>query len=196
MKMNYLLDRKTVFKNREKQKKPFYWFGLGLVIFLIVLFLGANYFNNGSWFLARIWWWGDRNSDQLEEDSAGWFSTKNSLIKTNQELKAQVSQLELEKAKWLDNLTELTELRRVFKRDTVDVLPKAVGRVLAGPTFMGFDILMIDLQQNNQTEIKPGDLVKMDNVLVLGQFIKYSGQNSMVKLYSSSGVEVPVFIGW
>ncbi len=194
--MNYLLDKKTVFKNRDKKRKSIYWFGLGLVVLLFILFFGANYLSGGSWFLAKFWWWGDRNIAELEEQSGGWFSTKKKLIETNQELVEKVNKLEIERVKWLDNLVELKELRRVFEREEEEFLPKAVGRVLAGPTFMGFDILMIDVKQEDKTSIQEGDLVKIDGTLILGQIIKQSGENLMVKLYSSVGVEVPVIVGW
>lgn len=115
---------------------------------------------------------------------------KESLYAENAELKESLERLSLQ----LENQKLITEenarLKEIFGR--VEGKETVLARVLAKPNRSLYDTLVIDIGLENK--VKEGDLVVVSQS-VIGKIARISENSSKVKLFSSPGEEINVYIG-
>lgn len=131
--------------------------------------------------------------------SAGeWLSVKSSLLRSNATLTLENRRLQEE----LDAVA-LDAHTRDLLRDENDMLKEMLGRpreealilatILARPDRSPYDTFVIDIGRD--AGLKEGWKVYADGDLVLGEVVAVHGRSAVVRLYSSSGVELPVMVG-
>lgn len=111
-------------------------------------------------------------------------STKEQLREENKALTARVAELERTLIDYRILEEEAERLRGVFGRVTSPTeLLRA--RVLRRPPLSPFDTMIIDVGFNH--DVTSGDLVVVDDTIVIGSVIDVYGKTSVVELYSAPG---------
>ncbi len=88
---------------------------------------------------------------------------------------------------------ENQELQNILGRMGTSTENKVLARIISKPAFSPYDTLIID--QGEKDGIKVGDLVLLDDTVVLGEIGVVFAHNANVILYSSSDQKVEVLIG-
>ncbi len=192
--MNYLLDKRTIFKNQTKKKRVgkfltvigvmLFFYGFGSVVYPILTkpiiagtqpLLSAN--NAVSRSLERV---------------VAFFASKRYLVHDNENLRDEL--LKTQGALFSAN-TKLKNLRAIesFLPKGLDSGSFVIGQVMAKPRFMPYDIqlaLVPDSLNSRQLGLK----VFWSADIILGEVIQVFGNIAKIKFYSSPGVEKNVLI--
>lgn len=164
------------------------WFLVLLVA--IVLFVGGALSRNLSglalWFGRPFWFIRDSVTSLWQSD----------LVAENNFLKKRVNTLEAESRERGLLIKDNDWLRSKLGREMVNQSEREIARVLVGWNSGPFDVLAIDLGENNA--IRPpavGDPVLAGDNIWLGEVTDVYGSRSKVKLLSVSGQMTPTVLG-
>ena len=178
-------------KRKNNLKKTFF-FVLALCL-AYVLFMSpfssffAGYFHRVT---EPIWKFGIGVEEKVAPASS-YFSSRRELYIENKKLKEQVAATAVKLADrnflYHENIALKESLGR-YKKEPERIL----AVVLAKPDITPYDTLIIGVGKNSN--VSKGDLVLVENV-VLGEIAEAYRDSSKVRLYSSSGEQITVFIG-
>jgi cell shape-determining protein MreC len=173
---------KTNYLQRSKSGKPLKWIASIIVVFILgsVLFsFTGNFFLN----LAKPLWQGENLFARRASTVIGYFSSKNSLIKENTELKEK-----------LEIAEELAASARAFKDREAELL-RTLGRpenrgslsaaVLVHPPQSPYDTLVIDVGEKDGVRV--GSRVYTGSSAAIGEVMEVTNNISKIKLFSMSG---------
>lgn len=129
--------------------------------------------------------------------SAGWsdvWRTRANLTAENDRLTREVTRLKAE-AGGLATLRAENEQLRGFKNAGLVVKKPVYARVLVRPDHLPYDEIIIDAGLTADPKLAVGQLVFVEEGIVLGQIDQVTAEFSKVRLYSESGVSLPVAVG-
>ncbi len=193
MKMNYLLDKKTVFTNRQKKDNRV---SLLLVLLLIIVLyaFGSLVFpviSRPVLLAATPVLEANGRTFSFLRNTADFFSTKRSLVHENNRLKGEVRELEADLFMAGTRLADLTELDALVPDAAAE--DYLIGRVTARPRSLPYDVLLLSVTDDSRISV--GSPVTWRGGILLGEIVQLSGHSAKVKLYSSPGVKRRVLIG-
>ena len=177
---------------RKKNIKRTTFFVLVICLAYVLLMSPlASSFAGGFHRVAQpVWKFGIGIGEKLAPVSS-YFSSRRELYIENKELKGQLETMSARLADrsflYHENITLKEHLGRHKKEPE-----RIFSVVLAKPDMTPYDTLIIDVGKDNNILI--GDLVIVENV-ILGEVAETYQTSSKVRLYSSSGERVTVFIG-
>lgn len=155
-----------------------------LAVFVIVFYLLSLIKLPLVSFVSPLWRAENKTTDTLA-NSSSFFSSKNSLIRENQELNLKIQSYEAERmayARWQERETELMNLLgRKGGREGI------AASVVAHPPQSPYDVLIVDAGASSG--VLEGEGVRMPEGPLLGTIVEVSNNNAKVKLFSSSGTE-------
>lgn len=196
MKMNYLLDNKTIFKNRQRQGgnlPPVII--LFIIIFLLVL--GgvlfrplSNFFLGGT---GQIFWLNTKIGQSFSL-TLDFLQTKKTLVHENENLKNSLSEARRDLFIAQNNLDRLVALNSILPRPNV-VDDFVLATVVATPGFLPYDVFLVNINEDNLFEVTIGNKVRQSGSFGLGEVVAVSGRTAKVKLYSSAGTRLRAFVG-
>lgn len=191
--MNYLQDRKTVFKNQAKKKTVFNpWFFFLVLIGLLVF--GQLFFTFFSSSLNRLASPILNRNTQVGNSlysATNFFRSKTSLLVENRLLQEE---LLIAQSKIFDQklkLQELAQVAELLPADSGDLV--SVGQIVSRPTLLPYDVFILKLPDQHQ--VSSGQKVMWQNRILLGEIVQVDRNLAKVKLYSSSNVKRQVLIG-
>lgn len=183
-------SRQDSARRSKRRNILFSIFALIVLVFLLRSFLFPG-LGGASMYLARPVW-------GAQSAIGGWWDGIGTLFRTKAALEAENAHLrDMMTAITLESYTrnllqeENEELKSMLGRPREDDLLLAV--VLARPDRSPYDTFVVDVGED--AGIAPGMKVLADGDLVLGEVAAVYAKTSLVRLYSSSGTEFPVFIG-
>jgi cell shape-determining protein MreC len=191
--MNYLLDKNTVFKNRERPRRkgraPFI-----VLIVVLVLFFGGNIiYKIVSPVLVTTL------GVSLGPSGSGptifsFFNNQNDLLAENDQLKKEIVELKLRLKS--DDLAkqELLDLQVITGRFKEQGKP-VVAKVFRRPPYLPFDTFLVDVGSETSAELEMNDKVLVGNSVLLGEVVQIMDEVSKIKMYSSPGITLGVLIG-
>jgi cell shape-determining protein MreC len=183
-------SRQDSARRSKRRNILFSIFALVVLVFLLRSFLFPG-LSGASMYLARPVWGAQSVVGGWWDDIATLFRGKALLEAENAQLHDKLTAITLES--YTRNLLqeENEELKRMLGRPREDDLLLAV--VLARPDRSPYDTFVVDV--GTDAGIVPGMKVLADGDLMLGEVAAVHAKTSLVRLYSSSGTEFPVFIG-
>jgi len=191
--MNYLLDKNTVFKNRERPRRGGRIVWVALILVLILFFAGNFVYKIFSPVLVPVASLAGTN----ENTSASFFS----FFKNNNQLSVENEKLRQELSKLKQSLRandlaeqELVDLQKITHRYKDEVVP-IVAKVFRRPPFLPFDTFLIDVGRKTAPDISLGDKVLVDNSILIGEIVQIGKNMSKIKMYSSPKTKLGVVIG-
>jgi len=191
--MNYLLDNKTIFKNRDRGKKSFQPFLLLLIILFLLIFGGlifrplSNVFlgSAGGVFLVNT------KVGQSFSLTVDFFKTKKSLVHENQDLRNSLRETRQELFAFQMQQESLLGLNSVVPTEIDENFLSPV-RVVASPGFLPYDVLLLSF---SDTTPLIGQKIQIRDTISLGEIVAVSGSSAKARLYSSAGVTRRVLVG-
>lgn len=191
-KMNYLLDRKSFYKNKEtRNNKPIFLIIILVVVLILLAFLfrksiaGINLAILGPVLEVQS------NLVAKTDSSLNFFSGRKKLEAENRALKNEIKRLKGNLVQANINQTELASLRQIYNRPD-STKPVAVGKIISNPKHPMSDTIIADIGKSSDLNL--GSLAVSQSVL-LGEVVLISNQYSKVKLYSSANTKLAVRIG-
>ena len=185
--MNYLLDRKS------KKKNPSTYIILIVVAILIIyfrspIFSGLSYISSKVFrpFLVVGGTIGDKFSNL-----GGFFSSKNTLIKENEDLRNKLAEQTAQVSNYDAVLADNTRLQEIFNRKPEN-LPLTLSAILAKPNGSLYDTLIIDI--GTSSGVKVGNTVFASGDVPVGYIAETSVSTSKVILFSNPGERTDVVI--
>lgn len=139
--------------------------------------------------LAKI---NNLTNDQLSGVSS-FFAFRNTLVAEKRQLELDNAKLKLEIERYKILEQENQDLRNL--RGAEDTRTALVGKIIAKPPHIPYDILLLDVGLKNSPTLAGGRLVFAEKDIVLGYIASVSTNSSKVLLYSSAGQKLPVVIG-
>jgi cell shape-determining protein MreC len=118
--------------------------------------------------------------------------SKRTLLQENRELRQKMllmSALEIERNALK---SENEQIKAMLGRST-STIPVILAQILSKPGYSPYDTLILDVGE--QDGVKVGDLVLVENTLVVGEIMTVQGHSSNALLYSSPEHKTEVFIG-
>lgn len=194
--MNYLLDRNTVFKNRNRPKSKS---GLLVLMILVILVVSILFFKSVAPLAVSIVKPINTVSN-IFPNSIGYFSQflkkQDDLVRENENLISQINELKLEKIIWLKDKDELSFLRETVGRYSSTTKP-IIAEVLSRPIDLPFDLLLIDVGRNDfdQSRLGLGMKVALNNEIILGEVVNVYSRTSRIKMYSSPNSRLRAYLG-
>ncbi len=189
--MNYLLDKHTIYKNKSQRRPTLIRAGLGALLMVILWLLGPLIFTATADRFADL----SQGGLQIRSNMAGHADhllaslKKDPLETSRRDLEQKTAQLSFKKEKLNKQLKNLEELEYQLK--PVENEPTGVGKVLAGPGLLNYDILLVSIEKENPgKEIKVGQQVKVADYLSLGRIVSLEGNLARVKMYSSPNTKI------
>lgn len=197
MKMNYLLDKKTVFTSSKNKKNGPNFFLVILLITILFVF-GAFLFPALSQpviVLANPLLASNVQATRWLKNVFNFFESKKALLQQNQNLQQELrlakGNLFLAQAQ-LERLSSLVNLPISRLEDGQYWL----GEVIARPRFLPYDILLLSVVEQSETNQPTiGSRVTWQGNILLGEIVQLSGTTAKAKLYSSPNVKHRVFVG-
>lgn len=191
--MNYLLDKNTVFKNRERPRRRGKVVWIFLILVLVLFFGGNIIYKIVSPVLTSVF------GVSLGTTGSGpsvfsLFQNTNDLVKENDSLKKEVVELKLRLKS--DDLAkqELIDLQTITGRFKEEEKP-TIAKVFRRPPYLPFDTFLVDVGRETSSSLKLGDKVLVSNSVLLGEVVQIAGQVSKIKMYSSPETKLGVIIG-
>jgi cell shape-determining protein MreC len=196
MKMNYLLDKQTIFKNKErKRRRPNVWVVLVLIIGLYIL---------GPWIyrglsgvvvlVTRPVFTASEASHGVVFRTVNFFRLQRSLVLDKERLTQENDTLRTKAAVYESKMSELASLQKIVGRFSSTSAP-LVARVFDRPPHLSFDTLLVDIGRDDSSLLALGDKVFIERDILLGEVVQIFNHTSKIKLYSSPGTKRPVTIG-
>jgi cell shape-determining protein MreC len=166
-----------------------FWVVLIFVSFSGLAFLFPSKIRSVFTNSAKPVWLLKNSSISLLSDFSGYFKTKGSLIKTNQDLVDRVATLELKEQDYNALLKENTDLKNLLERyDTVS--NKIVSRVISKPPQSPYDTLVLDIGSTNGINI--GSKVYISDMIIIGKVTSLTSRTALVTLFSNAGEKTSV----
>lgn len=187
--MNYLRAKDYNFSPAKQSgwKKP-----LGLAVVVLIIYLwGSAMFVDVSALIVYPYL---RLSGQIDQSFSVALKSQKSLVKENNQLKTANATLRAEMLQ-LNNLQAENNQLRGLKNTGPSTASPILGRIIAKPNHLPYDEIIIDVGRDQVPGITPGQLIFADQEVILGQVELVTGSYSKVKLYSTSGVKIPVVVG-
>ncbi|MEX0919013.1 MAG: hypothetical protein WDZ85_03595 [Candidatus Paceibacterota bacterium] len=193
MKMNYLLDKKSVYTNRPRKTDRF------RPVLLVLLFVVLYGFGSLIWppvsrpvlFLAGPLFSINGEARQAVIGTAQFFQSKKTLVSTNQALRQELREV---KARAFLAEQKLNQLA-VFSLHQTASPEAVVGQVVARPRFLPYDIFLLTLPAGGGETVRLNDKVTWQGRILLGEVVQLAGDNARVKLYSSPGIRRLALVG-
>ncbi len=196
MKMNYLLDKQTIFKNKDRQKRRInIWVILGLIIGLYIL---------GPWvyrglspvvvFIIRPVFEASEASHGVVFRTVNFFRLQRSLVLDKERLTKENRDLTARVTAYQSKMAELASLQKIVGRSSGTSAP-LVARVFDRPPHLSFDTLLIDMGREESGALALGDKVFVEREIILGEVVQIFDHTSKIKLYSSPGTKIGITIG-
>ncbi len=169
---------------------------VGIVLVVLVLFSLASVkppSSTGSvvYFLGRPVWALQRFVHGGAEDAFSILHTKAALVRENEELRAQIKELEWSMLDFDRVRGELKKYESVLGRSTDPEF--VLGMVLAKPGALPYDTFILDVGEENGISV--GDTVLVGSDIAVGKVIDVRSSISKVQFFSSSGITTPVLVG-
>jgi len=172
--------------------------GAAIVFFLVLIFSGPvlNTLLGGTAVTVARPFWVARNYLLAGlEPLTSIFQTKRGLIDENNKLRLELEAGQLVKIDYDVLVRENKELREIIGLSSAET-EITVGKVVSHPWNSPYDILLVDLSNNNNQEsIKAGDLVTYHETLALGRIEKVVSGIAKVVLFSVGSSKVAAMIG-
>ena len=200
MKMNYLLDKKTVFSSppraRRQRRWPFF-----VVLIAVLVVGGPLLYQLLSSPAARVVGEG-RASATATVFSLGhnikFLAAKEKLLLENEKLRDQLKDSTRQMISLRLELEELRALAAAVGRPGDSRAPLLVAKVLAPLGFFNYDTLLIDggtRTPSSGRNLAPGDLAVASADVLLGEVVQVGKLTSKIRLYSSAERTTAVLIG-
>ncbi len=198
MKMNYLLDNKTIFKNRDRKRKSYSPF-LVLIVILFLLVVGGLIFGPLSSFVLRGFgetFLVNTRVGQSANVTFSFFQTKRSLVHENLTLKEALRDTRQELFNTQMNLEYLSDLNRSLPVES-DVDFVGAVRVTNTPGFLPYDVMFLSFREPHSTVdlVSAGQQLRVRSNISLGEIVDIAGHSAKARLYSSPGVARRVLVG-
>lgn len=196
MKMNYLLDKQTIFKNKDRRKRrPNVWIILGL---LLVLYLAGPWIYRGlspvAVFVVRPIFQASEASHGVLFQTVNFFRLQRSLVLDKERLLEENRLLAGKVSAYEAKMTELVQLQKSVGRFATSSAP-LLARVFDRPPHLSFDTLLVDIGREDAPDLSLGDKVFIEREIILGEVVQIFEHTSKIKLYSSPGTKIGVTIG-
>lgn len=190
MKMNYLLDKKTIYKNQEKTNNKLKIILAGGGLILLYTFGSFIYQPLASPVLSvtRPFLSANTTFGKFLTNTTNFLHSTRQLTQENTELKAKLRRTE--RLLFVAN----TKLKNLPPSITLNSQAKnsITARVLAKPRFLPDDILLLALFSGRETKL--GQLVFWGENIILGEIVQTTSREAKARLYSSGGVKKNVLI--
>lgn len=174
---------RTNFHLRSRNQNKF---GKRIILLALVFVLGALIFSfTGRYIvaLASPVWKGQNIVSQGFRNTFGWFKSKETLIRENNSLKADLKSKELEMTALRSSRDRELELLSILGR--VESGGGTLSSVLVRPPETPYDVLVIDAGKNEGVEV--GHRVSLPEGIIIGTVSEVLPNSSKVILYSASG---------
>ena len=190
MKMNYLLDKKTIYKNREKKNNNLKIILIAGVAILIYIFGSFIYEPLTSPILAvaRPLLSANTTLGRTLNNTAQFFTLRKQLVRENNDLKVKL--LETERLLFTAN-TKLKSLPISTFLNSTET-NSFTARVMAKPRFLPYDILLLSSFSGQEAGV--GQLVFWGENIILGEIVQTTSSEAKARLYSSGGTTKNVLI--
>lgn len=193
--MNYLLDKKTVFKNQDKEKNGL---SLTLVVILIItlLVVGGIIFPSLSRpvvAVANPLFTANTGASSALANVWSFFKTKKSLVRENVELSQANRVLQAKLFAANTKLADLSEINKLIS--TERATDYVLGRVTARPVALPYDVMLVSMPVELSESIEVADMVTWPGNILLGQVVQVGSGNAKIKLYSSPGIKKRALLG-
>lgn len=187
--MNYHQDKSYSFSQRSQAswKKPV----MLVTLTLILYFWGSAILVDVSSFAVYSYL---KISGQTEQNFSDALKVKKNLLIENKSLKADNTRLRAESLR-LNSLQSENNQLRGLKDSGTEVANQVLGQIIIKPNHLPYDEIVIDIGKDRMPELKTGQLIFADKEVILGQIALVASSYSKVKLYSTSGVKIPVVVG-
>ncbi|MCX6713241.1 MAG: rod shape-determining protein MreC [Candidatus Vogelbacteria bacterium] len=119
---------------------------------------------------------------------------RRSLILENDRLVRENTELKVEN-QVIGALKVENEQLRGFRAGNQNGGKMMYAKVIAKPSHLPYDEIVIDAGTDNNLSLRPGLLVFADRRVILGQIEQVGKRSSKVKLYSEGGVSLPIAVG-
>jgi cell shape-determining protein MreC len=185
--MSYLLDKKI-------QRKRFIKIALGVIVLIILIYFrssvggGLSYVSQGIFRPVLIL--GQGVGNKLSNIKSYFFSKK-SLFLENENLKAQISESEADRANYSSVVAENENLKEILGRKNTNK-NIILAAILAKPNQSLFDTLIVDVGEKNGVKI--GDMVFALGNVPIGRIAEIYPNSSKVILFSNAGEKTQVVI--
>jgi cell shape-determining protein MreC len=188
--MSYLLDRKN-------KRKRYLGIAFGVFLVVIIFYFRVSIFGGLSYVSHTIFRPVLVVSTSVKNKFSGtfsFFSYKNTLIKQNQDLEAELAEKNNQIANYNSILAENTELKDILNRkENPNVRDGMVlGAILSKPNASLYDTLVIDI--GDDQGIKSGDVVFALGNVPIGKVESVFPSTSKVALFSTSSEATEVII--
>ena len=186
--MSYLLDKKA--KQKKALQSIFF-----LIILLALFYFRLNIWNGLSYVVGSIFrpvLVLGNNAGEKFSNFTSYFASKNSLYLENENLKAQISESEADRANYASVVADNESLKEILGRKN-EKMNLVLSAILEKPNQSPYDTLVIDAGANNG--IKAGDKVFAVGNVPIGRVDTVYPNSSKVVLYSTSGEKTQVVIG-
>lgn len=185
--MNYRLDKRKQNKNN-----------LRITFFVILLFI-LIYFRVGifrslatvSQFVFKPVLVVGRGVGEKFQGGGGFFSSKNSLLKENEQLKQKLAEIQAQVSNYDAVSRDNSTLKEILFRKNENV-PMVLAGILAKPNQSPYDTLIIDAGSNQNISL--GALVFADGSVPVGKVEEVYTKTSKVTLFSSPGQKTEVLV--
>ena len=176
-------------KNNKHKKKTFLTLAVVVVALIIIFFTGllSKTFYKGMVFLS----FGKDSSGQTVSSFIGLFSSKNSLIKQNQDLREKINEMSISSSDRDALVKENGDLKATLHLQQ-GTQNRIGASVLSKPPFTPFDVVVVNAGE--KAGVKIGNRVMVGGTYV-GTVISVSDYTSNIQLLSSSSYKTDVFIG-
>jgi len=176
---------KTNYHPRNKNKHTnLYRIAVILVVFILLYFFLSSVRVPLVSMVTPLWRSGDE-ATSIFANTISVLQSKNSLIKENQELKSKILSYEAERASFLNWQNREIEIFNLLgrKADNVGI----IASVLSSPPQSPYDTLVVDI--GGDSGVVVGQSVRMPEGAILGYVSETYGNNSKIKLLTTSGEE-------
>jgi cell shape-determining protein MreC len=191
--MKYRLDSSYTFTRPTKNSRT----GRFLVLFVLSLvLLGGGNFIFG-WFspLAQLVAYPFLKSSTAAVSLADTtFLTRSGLVKEIERLQSENTALKAKQVLLEQHSSELSELRASYgfaPAGSNSILVRAISK----PNQTPYDVVVVDAGSKNTPGLRVGQTATINRSLVIGQVVEVQALTSKVRLFSSSGLDLPVLIG-
>ncbi|OGI66308.1 hypothetical protein A3A95_01755 [Candidatus Nomurabacteria bacterium RIFCSPLOWO2_01_FULL_39_18] len=185
--MNYLQDRKS-------KKKEFSYTFFFVILFSVLFYFRMNIFHGLAYVSSTIFRpvvvFGNSVRDKLG-DISYFFTSKNSLIEENEDLRTKLRESEAELSNYNSILEENSKLKEILGRKR-EGAPMILAAILSRPNQSVYDTLVIDVGTKQGLQV--GDKVFASGFVPIGRVREVYGSSSKVVLFSSSGEKTNITI--
>jgi rod shape-determining protein MreC len=187
--MNYLLDRKP--KNKHKPSTIIFFIVLVVVLFYFRsgIFSGLSYAASTVFRPVLV---AGGNIGEKFSGIGGFFSSKSTLIKENEELRNRLAESAAQMSNYGAVLDDNAKLQEILNRKPENV-SLVTAAILSKPNRSLYDTLVIDAGSNNGINV--GDTVFAFGDVPIGRVADISQSSSKVILFSTPGERTEVLIG-